>query len=401
MADPLFASRSRVPSARPDGWVLRWQTGRPGLEALRPEWEAMAERQPQATFVQHPDWFASHLAAHPHAPVGFVSAHRGGVLRAVLGLSADAGGMRRWIWPSHSLLHSPHMLRADITADPQDVTVWAALRSWLDGQGAPRWRTLHLPGLSEPSALTQFLRLSRHGARQLVALQGHGAWLDCSQGEDHALRGVARGFHQNLRRLKRRAMAQGALAYRVVTDPADLPQALDAFLAVEASGWKREAGTAIALDARQVAFYRALAASFGARGRCRIHLLTLDGVPIAAQFGLVSGGQVHLLKIGYHADHTPLAPGHLIMRETIAHACADPSIRRLDFVTNPPWAHLWKPNLSPVHHATLFRDDLIGRAALAWVRWHRQRRQARPPTGAPTDAPEPVGHGAVAGPTRP
>jgi hypothetical protein len=213
------------------------------------------------------------------------------------------------------------------------------------------------------------------------------AWLDCSQGVDHALAAVSKSFRQNLKRLTRRAESTGALQYRMVTRPDELEAALDQFLAIESSGWKKDTGTAIAQDASLVEFYRGLVRDFGARGLCRINLLTLDGTTIAAQFGLISDRQLNLLKIGYSNDHANIAPGNLIMRDTIEQVCADPALDRLCFVTHPPWAHLWKPHLTSVDYVTLFPATLSGKLAFTVTNWLKARRtqaQAQAQTEAAT-----------------
>jgi CelD/BcsL family acetyltransferase involved in cellulose biosynthesis len=171
----------------------------------------------------------------------------------------------------------------------------------------------------------------------------------------------------------------------MVTRPEELERALEQFLTVESSGWKKDTGTAIALDERLVGFYRALVREFGPRGMCRINVLTLDDQAIAAQFGLISDRQLNLLKIGYSHEHGSVAPGNLIMRDTIEQVCADPALDRLSFVTHPPWSHLWKPQLAPVDYVTLFPETLPGRLTYAAATWLQARRARAAAAAAAAD----------------
>jgi len=69
------------------------------LEALRPEWEALWERDPRATPFQHPAWVIPHAARFAGGEIR-VAAARGeaGDLVALLPLTAwDEGGTRRWV----------------------------------------------------------------------------------------------------------------------------------------------------------------------------------------------------------------------------------------------------------------------------------------------------------------
>lgn len=366
-------------------WSFAVLRGRQGLAALRPRWQALVDRLPDSSYLQQPGWIGSYLdsTAGQQDSLHFVAASRGPDLGGVLVLSRSTG-LRAWLKPKVEMVTGEHMVLADLVGDARDPTLWPALIEWLAHQRAMRWATLRLPAVCAGSVLGQALA-SGHHHHSLRVTRTHSAWLDCSQDMAHATQAVSKSFHQNLNRLTRRARSMGTLDYQVVTAPQALELALEQFLGVESSGWKKEFGTAIALDPTLVAFYRGLVREFGARGACRINLLTLDGQTIAAQFGLVSARQLNLLKIGYCQAHASIAPGHLVMRHTIEQVCADPSLDRLSFVTHPAWSHLWKPELTPVDSVSLFPPTLAGRVSHALSGWwqspgaHRARAAARMP----------------------
>lgn len=380
-------------------WTFSVLRGRQGFEVLRPRWQALVDHLPRATYLQQPGWIGSYLDGLDgnDRDVHFVVASRGEALGGVLVLSRK-GGLRGWVMPQVQMISGPHMVLADLVGDVADKTLWPAMLDWLDRQRSMRWLVMRLPVVSACSTLGQAMQETRD--RQFLQTnRTNSAWLDCSQSMDHALKDVSKSFRQNLNRLTRRAQSMGALEYRIVTQPDQLDQALDQFLNVESSGWKKESGTAIAQDPSLVGFYRRLVKEFGPRGTCRINLLTLDGTVIAAQFGLVSDRQLNLLKIGYSQEHSNIAPGHLIMRHTIEQVCLDPSLDRLCFVTHPPWAHLWKPHLSPVDYVTLFPQTLSGKLAFSLSQWMQARRALAEPVAvaeaevestAGSASPEPV-----------
>ena len=372
-------------------WTFSVLKGRQGFEALRPRWQALVDRLPAATYLQQPAWIGSYLdsLARNDRDVLFVTASRGDVLGGVLVLSRK-GGLRGLVMPEVEMISGPHMVLADLVGDAGDKTLWPAMLDWLDRQRSMRWLVMRLPVVSACSTLGQAMQATRD--RQFMQTsRTSSAWLDCSRNMDHALKEVSKSFRQNLNRLTRRAQSMGALDYHIVTQPDQLDQALDQFLSVESSGWKKESGTAIALDLTLVGFYRRLVREFGPRGACRINVLTLDGAVIAAQFGLVSNRQLNLLKIGYSQEHGAIAPGHLIMRHTIEQVCSDASLDRLSFVTHPPWAHLWKPHLSAVDYVTLFPQTLSGKLAYSLSQWMQARRTRAEPVVAEVEAQGAVG----------
>jgi len=371
------------------GLVFSVLQGRAGFEALRVRWQALADSLPHATYLQQPGWIAGYLDMldGDGRSLRFVTASgKGGELLAVLVL-VRRPGRARGLLPALEMVHGPHMVLADLVADPGNTRLLPAMLDWLSRQRVMRWAVLRLPAVCAGSTLATLLQ-AHPTPRSQQTLRTHSAWLDCSGGIDQALRTVSKSFRTNLGRLARRANAQGELAYRVVSAPEELDAAFEAFLEVESSGWKRDSGTAIAQDDRLVAFYRRLVREFGARGACRIHLLTLDGQPVAAQFGLLSDRQLNLLKIGFSQAHAPLAPGNLIMLRTIEQVCADPDVDRLSFVTDPLWSQAWRPHRTPVDHVTVYPATLVGDVLFRAALW-RERRRARMPQ--PTEVALPAG----------
>ncbi|MEX8492366.1 GNAT family N-acetyltransferase [Sphaerotilus sp.] len=357
-------------------WRFEILRGRQGFAALRPRWQALVDHLPRSTYLQQPGWIGGYLdsIAGPDESLHFVVASRGTELGGVLVLKRSAG-LQAWLKPEVEMVTGEHMVLADLVGDARDHSLWPAMLDWLAQQRAMRWAVLRLPAVSASSALGQ--ALPEPGAhRCLRTTRTQSAWLDCSQDMAHATQAVSKSFHQNLNRLTRRARTMGTLDYHVVSAPQALEPALEQFLGVESSGWKRECGTAIAMDPALVRFYHRLVHEFGARGACRINLLTLDGTAIAAQFGLVSDRQLNLLKIGYSQEHADIAPGHLVMRHTIEQVCADPALDRLSFVTHPPWAHFWKPQLTPVDSVSLFPPTPVGRATHTLSGWWQAHRAA-------------------------
>lgn len=368
-------------------WAFSLARGTAGLAALRDEWQAMLDGRKATSYVQSPAWFSSYLCSFARRPdeVLFVAARSAGQLLGVLTLERVSHGPAGLGPTSLRLITGDHMPLVDVAGDTSAPGLWPAMHQWLEEDSGLSWSALFAPGLCADSCLAGWLRSSPDRRRGVVQPTTPTLWLDCSAGVQHALRAVSRSHLVNVRRLTKRAKELGHLQYEGVTDPARLEQAFESFLRVEASGWKAERGTAIGLHADLVAFYRSLMHQFGARGECRINLLHLNGEVIAAQFGLVSGRQLNLLKIGYEQKHANIAPGHLIMQHTIESVCADAALGRLSFVTRPTWAQLWKPESTGVEHHVVFRSTWSGRLLRQGLRlW--QRRPRRSPCAADSAA---------------
>jgi CelD/BcsL family acetyltransferase involved in cellulose biosynthesis len=386
----VSVARVHAPAAT-HGWSFALERGATGLERLRAEWQALLGAVVHPSFVQSPEWISSYLRALAPRPnaVCFVAARQGGRLRAVLPLEHRRHGPVGIGPASLHLITGDHLPLADIAGDASTPGLWPALHRWLEHDSGLAWSVLFAAGLRDDGSFARALHAAPPAQRGVFQICHPSLWLDCSGDVTHALRDVSRSHRVNVRRLTRRATELGALDYEVITAPDRLDAAFDAFLQVECSGWKAEEGTAIRLHTELVAFYRSLLEQFGARGECRINLLRLNDEVIAAQFGLVAGRQLNLLKIGYAEKHASLAPGHLIMQRTIENVCADPGLDRLSFVTRPPWAALWKPQSTGVEHHVVFRSSWAGQLLRQAARWW----QRRPNTGCPpsqTASPDPA-----------
>lgn len=142
---------------------------------------------------------------------------------------------------------------------------------------------------------------------------------------------------KDLRRRRRRLTEAGALAFETATGGEALERALDAFLALEAAGWKGAAGTALASRPDSARFARALFRQDAATGppAARADFLRLDSRVIAASLALVAGPTAYLLKTSYDESLRAHAPG-LVLEDEIVRALHDTAFaERLDSATLP------------------------------------------------------------------
>ena len=96
--------------------------------------------------------------------------------------------------------------------------------------------------------------------------------------------------------------------------------AFETFLALEAAGWKGEAGTAIARLPAAAAYFRDLVAHLAGSDAVQVDALRLDGKPIAMGVLVESGGVRNFLKIAYDEGSARHSPGRAL---TIAMIQAD------------------------------------------------------------------------------
>ncbi len=81
------------------------------------------------------------------------------------------------------------------------------------------------------------------------------------------------------------------------------------FLALEASGWKGSAGTALASRTSDAAFYREVTDRFRKLGRLRLYSLEVGGNTLAMQTDFCAGGALFDWKVAYDEQFAPYSPG--------------------------------------------------------------------------------------------
>jgi len=134
-----------------------------------------------------------------------------------------------------------------------------------------------------------------------------------------------------IERLARKMRREHDAQVRLVEAPEDLATTVEAFLALEAAGWKGREGTAIASSPATASFYRGVAEAFAARGELRSSSITLDGQLVAFAFCLLHDHRLWQLKIAFDEGHRGLAPG-LVLHVEAVQRCYELGLRAYELL---------------------------------------------------------------------
>jgi CelD/BcsL family acetyltransferase involved in cellulose biosynthesis len=166
---------------------------------------------------------------------------------------------------------------------------------------------------------------------------------------------------KELRRQARRLAERGKLYVASTSEPSRINDALDAFLALEAKGWKGRARTAAALDPDVDHFMRRAVRGLASGGQARVDRLMLGDRVIAAAILLRSGSAGWFWKVTYDEELARASPGVQLALELTESLLADPTIGRVDSCATPDHPmidHLW-------HDRLMLADQLIALAPRA------------------------------------
>jgi CelD/BcsL family acetyltransferase involved in cellulose biosynthesis len=257
-----------------------------------------------------------------------------GGIAALLPLCRDAGRFARWrmIGEREVFESSDALLR--------DADAAQSLAETIAGQSRP----VDLDRIPASSPLIPALRVAMSG-RGLMLLRPaipsprialDESWIDPASRFNS-------GRRSDFRRAARKAGEQGAVAFEMLAPGPDEFDALfDEAIAVELRSWKREAGSALAVDQPKALFFRDFFRTAAAEGTLRIAFMRIDGQVVAMQLALESLARFWLFKIGFDEEFARCSPGTLLMLHTIGWA-AGRGLGGYELLGNvEPWiAQLW------------------------------------------------------------
>jgi CelD/BcsL family acetyltransferase involved in cellulose biosynthesis len=187
-------------------------------------------------------------------------------------------------------------------------------------------------------ALTQ---AARHSHRRVLVQPQHTSPIVDTIGEFEAYRQAMKREWRELERRRRKMHREHEVRYSLLEAPDDLDSALERGFAVESSGWKGAAGTAITSSPDTLAFYREIARSYHRSGQLSLSELWLDGTLVAFDLSLLHDRRLYLLKTGFDEGVRTLAPG-LALRRAVIERCFERDLEALELLGDDmPWKRLF------------------------------------------------------------
>jgi CelD/BcsL family acetyltransferase involved in cellulose biosynthesis len=303
---------------------------RPAIQAvddLAAEWRALADRASEPNpFAEH--WFvaASLPTMGAASDIRLLEVRRSGALIGLLPLEVARGYARLPVAIVHNWCHHHMFLGTPLIAAGEERTFWGAALDLLDeADWAPN--LLHLRAFVEGGPVHLGLAAARPTA---TVLREHRALLDSALApEAYYEQAVRQKKRKEIRRLRNRLAELGEVRCHALADRAELALWCDAYLAIEAAGWKGKAGTALAGDPRTARFFRdAVAAAFDA-GRLQFLRLDLAGAPIAMLVNFLTPPGSFSFKTVFDEAYARFSPGVLIQLENLR-ILNDPAIAWMD-----------------------------------------------------------------------
>lgn len=281
-----------------------------------PDWEAIAARPSEANaFAER--WFVEASARNLE----------GAALARMLVVRAEGqliGLFPICVAPRYGRMPVPHVenwlhyncfFGAPLVRRSFEAYFWHRALALLDADpAAPAF--LHMVALDGQGPLVQALLRARRGAA--VVHRSTRALLESDLSPtDYYEATVRKKKRKELGRLQHRLAETGAVNFTRLANTDDLDPWIDAFLTLEASGWKGREGAALANARETEGFLRdALNGAFAA-GRLEMIRLDIDTRPIAMLVNFLTPPGSFSFKIAFDEDFARFSPGVLIQLENL------------------------------------------------------------------------------------
>ncbi len=317
------------------------------LSVPQAAWADLSTRAVEANAFYHPAW-ARAVARHVKGQIGMraLLAWESPARRRLIGLMlvAPAWNCLRLPlpffvgWYAYAPLTTPLIDR-----EQPDI----AARTLLSAARKAGAHAVMLPAMAQdgPAATALRAAVEPFGVAPRVFDAHERARLDATQGEDDAIAALGSKKLKELRRQRNRLADNGEVEFRIAAPGAEAEAALEQFLALEAAGWKGEAGTALAAKEGDIAFMKEALPAMVRDGAAQIVTLTSGDKVVAAGVLIRHLRRAYFFKIAYDESAAKMSPGVQLTLDITRAMCADAQIDSVDstaIANHPMIDHIWR-----------------------------------------------------------
>jgi CelD/BcsL family acetyltransferase involved in cellulose biosynthesis len=332
--------------------------------ALEAEWNDAVERaRVPHPFLRHEwvrTWWDAFRTAESRLHIQIVRAN--GRVTAIAPFMRDTPTMYGIPARRVRFIQNDHTPRTDvIVAEDVDASyraIWRALR-----EDRECWDILQLSQIERGSQTERIFRefATADTLRTGTWRSSDSPYLPITGTWDAYLASLPAKFRSNLRNRVSRLTKLGTPTLEILTDRRAIEAASEEAYRLESSGWKREAGTAIASDPAVHRFYTSLIECGTAAGWLQLLFLKVGDRRIATSYGACFDNRLFLFKTGYDPEFATGAPFKILTSFAIQEACAR-GLAEVDFLGDTePWKLEWTSTSRGHDWLYVFRDTMRAR----------------------------------------
>ena len=291
------------------------------MAGLRDAWRELVVHAAEPNSFSEPWFAAASLTLAEGRDVRLLAVRRGerGELIGLLPLAVaprygriPVRNVQNWKH-RHQFLGTP-LVRADC-----ERHFWRAVLSHLDAAAwAPNF--LHIEGLVAEGPVHAGLRSAAESLARECPIVHRSIRAELASDLPPAAyfeQTVRKKKRKELKRLQNRLAELGVVSARSLSGAQEVEPWCDAFLALERSGWKGKAGSALGCDWVTERFFRDAVAGADEAGKLDFLRLDLDGRPLAMLVNFLAPPGSFSFKIAFDEAYARFSPGVLIQLENL------------------------------------------------------------------------------------
>jgi len=296
-----------------------------GEEARTPEFVALWEAL--ATNVCEPNPFFEHWFMLPSldafaadASVSLYAHYSQGQLTGLLPIGRTKSYYGYPIPHAASWLHDNAFCGAPLVARGHERQFWRGVFEHFD-QNPQFAMFLHVSLIPDEGPLKSALSdvLTEQSRASFAVLEESRALLasDLSS-EEYFMQSMSAKKRKELRRQHKRLSEEGTLAFERREDAKDIQHWIADFLALEAAGWKGQAGSSLTSSGDTNSFFTNTLTQSANAGKLERLTMRLDNRPIAMLANFITAPGVHSFKTAFDEGYARFSPGMQIQLENLA-----------------------------------------------------------------------------------
>lgn len=264
----------------------------------------------------------------------------------------------------------------------------AALAEFLYRDTRHRWDRIELEaaGLDDAMLTSFFAELGRREVT-IDRRPGPNCWrVALPKNWESFLRMLSKSHRKQLRRLKARAIDAGRTHWHTTVYEAEFDRDWDILVDLHQRRRKSLGDPGCFTDPRFAGFHRDVARQLLVRGQLRLHVLELDGIPVAAEYHIAGRDVVFAYQSGIDPEALEHEPGRLAAIDVIRHALRD-GFHAYDLMRgDESYKAHWRAKSSATQQVTIVAPRLLSRWRYRLVAALRTLRDAAVPTSRGEDS---------------
>lgn len=284
-----------------------------GLDAVHPEWEALAEISPGAHIYQSHEWISAWLKHNRDGSPRLFVAHRGDRMTAALPLALHRGTLG----PGTLRIAADSSDYCDGLCDPAYPDDLLAL--WREVLGRRDWHLMDLRYVRPDSLLSSIVaKTPGEYALKRQAME-IAPYLDLSKDWRQT---VSKGQRSDWERRRRRLQEQGSLTLDVADSVGEVDRMLGQLGAMHAARWRTRGETSVFTLRSYRAQVRAVCHSMLGRGKLLLVRLALDGDPVSIGLHFLMRRRLLPYVFGFSERYARFCPVHQMVLAVVEEARA-------------------------------------------------------------------------------